>query len=126
MTAMLVTRPVVRSFRWRFVAEAASWVRAGGHAVVWLTARKARLVFTRPGADDDGDLGHWSVLDIGRTDYAVARRGPLAGMAYVRVPHDCYRIVRARVTRDSIHPGPTRSIELDCLACGACCRDNRV
>lgn len=47
-------------------------------------------------------------------------------MGYVRVPHDCYSIVRSRVVRDSIHPGPTRDLELDCLACAACCKDNRV
>ncbi|MCL2450901.1 MAG: YkgJ family cysteine cluster protein, partial [Polyangiaceae bacterium] len=52
--------------------------------------------------------------------------GPFAGLAYVRVPHDCYSIVRDRAARDSIHPGPTRDIDLDCLQCGACCRDNRV
>ena len=28
--------------------------------------------------------------------------------------------------RDSVHPGPTRELELDCLDCGACCKDNRV
>jgi hypothetical protein len=121
-----VTRPVVRSFKWPFIEEAASWVRAGGHAVVWLSPRKARLVFSRPREGDDFDLGRWSALDLGRSDYSVAGRGTFAGMAYLRVPHDCYSIVRERTVRDSIHPHPTRELVLDCLACAACCKDNCV
>jgi hypothetical protein len=126
MPATRVDRPVVRSYSARFVDEAAAWVRAGGHAVVWIAPRKARFVFTRPRKGDENDLGWWSALDLGRSDLSVARRGPFAGMAFIRIPHDCYTIVRERVVRDSIHPGPTRRMHLDCLACGACCRDNRV
>lgn len=66
------------------------------------------------------------MLDLGRSGYSIARSGPFAGMGYLRVPHDCYSIVRGRVVRDSIHPDPTRDLDLDCLACAACCRDNRV
>jgi hypothetical protein len=123
---MRVVRPVVRSYRSPHLAQAAAWVRAGGHAIVWISPRKARLVFTRPKAGDDQDLGRWSVLDLGRTEVRLARRGPFQGMAFIPVPHDCYAIVRSRVVRDSIHPEPTRTLELDCLACGSCCRDNRV
>jgi len=123
---MRVVRPVVRSFRSPYFAEAASWVRSGGHAVVWIAPRKARLVFRKPREGDDRDLGYWSALDIGQLDYSVFRSGAFKGMAYVRVPHDCYGIVRERIVRDSIHPRPSRTMELDCLECGACCRDNRV
>ncbi|MGH7295383.1 MAG: YkgJ family cysteine cluster protein [Polyangiaceae bacterium] len=123
---MRVVRPVVRSFKWPYLAEAAAWVRAGGHAVVWIAPRKARLVFARPAGDDWADLGYWSALDMGRTDYRVARRGPFTGMAYLPVPHDCYAIVHDRIRRDSVHPRATRALELDCLQCGACCRDNHV
>lgn len=123
---MRIERPVVRSFRAPHVEEAAAWVRSGGHAVVWITPRRARLVFQHPRKGDEHDLGWWSVLDIGRSEYKVARGSTFAGMAYVRVPHDCYAIIRARVVRDSIHPGPRRSLDLRCLECGACCKDNRV
>jgi hypothetical protein len=123
---MRVTRPVVRSYTWRHREKAAAWVHRGGHAVVWRDPRRARLVFPRPRSGDDCDLGWWAVLDLGRSDYSVARSGPFAGMGFLRVPHDCYSIVRDRVVRDSIHPEPTRELDLDCLACGACCRDNRV
>jgi len=123
---MRVVRPVVRSYKWPYLEQAAAWVRAGGHAVVWIAPRKARLVFGKPAGRDEDDLGYWSVLDLGKTDYRVARRGPFAGMAFIRVPHDCYAIVRDRVKRDSVHPEATRALELDCLECGACCKDNRV
>ncbi|HEX3346067.1 MAG TPA: YkgJ family cysteine cluster protein, partial [Polyangiaceae bacterium] len=123
---MRVVRPVVRSYRWPHLEEAASWVHAGGHAVVWLAPRKARLVFRRPKKDDENDLGNWSVLDMGLSDHRVVRRGPFAGLAFILVPHDCYAIIRFRVVRDSVHPGPTRELDLDCLECGACCKDNRV
>ncbi len=123
---MRVIRPVVRSFRPPHLEQAAAWVRAGGHAIVWIAPRKARLVFARPRKGDVGDLGKWSALDMGRIGWFVATHGPFAGMAYVRVPHDCYGIVRDRVVRDSIHPHATRTIDLDCLECGACCKDNRV
>jgi Fe-S-cluster containining protein len=66
------------------------------------------------------------MMDLGCSTYQVARSGCFAGMAFVRVPHNCYMIVRERVERDSIHAGPTRELELDCLACGCCCKDNRV
>jgi Fe-S-cluster containining protein len=123
---MRVRRPVVRSYVPPYLPEAAAWVRAGGHAIVWIAPRKARLVFARPREGDEHDLGWWSVLDLGQTTYRVARRGPFAGMAFLRVPHDCYSIIRERIERDSVHPRATRTLDLDCLACAACCKDNSV
>jgi Fe-S-cluster containining protein len=123
---MRVVRPVVRNYTLPHIDRAAEWVRAGGHALVWIAPRKARLVFARPRKGDELDLGWWSVLDLGRWKYRVAKRGPFEGMAFVAVPHDCYSIVRERALRDSIHPEATRTLELDCLACGACCKANAV
>ncbi len=94
--------------------------------MVWIAPRKARLVFARPREGDEFDLGWWSVLDLGMARYRVARRGPFAGMGFLRVPHDCYSIIRDRIVRDSVHAGPTRELALDCLRCAACCTDNRV
>jgi hypothetical protein len=93
---------------------------------VWKTPRQARLVFARPRAGDQEDLGYWSLLDLGRSEYRIVQSGTFAGMAMAPIPHDCYAIVRERIVRDSIYPGPRRELSLDCLACGACCRDNRV
>ena len=121
-----VTRPIVRSFQARFVREAARHVRGGGHAVVWDAPSSARLVVTKPDKDNESDLGRWSMLDLGRWRYTIVKTGALKGLAFMRVPRDCLDIVRHRAERDSILPGPTRNVSFDCLACGACCRDNRV
>ncbi len=126
MPVRRIVRPVVRSFVWRFRANAASWVRAGGHAIVWVTSRQARLVVERPRAGDESDAGLWSALDLGRSEFVTVARGPFRGLATLRIPHDCYSIVRSRILRDSIHEGPTRALGLDCLSCAACCKANRV
>jgi hypothetical protein len=122
-----VTRPVVRSFHERFIREAARYVRAGGHAIVWTAAPKERatLVFRKP-VHDDSDLGFWAVMDLGKQRYRVEDQGALAGLATFKVPRDCEDIVRHWVERDSVFEGPTRTMVLDCLTCGACCRDNKV
>lgn len=56
----------------------------------------------------------------------MRKTGPFAGLATVKVPDDALHIVRRRAERDSIHPEATREVDFDCLACGACCRDNEV
>src|SRR5258708_6662947 len=78
MPASRVVRPVVRSYQPPHFERAADWVRAGGHALVWIAQRKARLVFARPRDGDEHDLGWWSVLDLGATSFSVAKRGPFA------------------------------------------------
>jgi Fe-S-cluster containining protein len=134
-----VVRPVVRAFRREFEKEAAAHVRAGGHAVVYETVYEAqgggaspaarrgvRLVFQKPRGRAASDLGYWSLLDLGLTRWSTIQRGPLRGLAFARVRGDAVEIVRDRVDRDSVHPGSTRTMQLDCKACAACCRDNRV
>ncbi len=123
---MLVARPVVRSFEATYLREAGAHVRGGGHAVVWDSPKRARLVVSRPKRGDKVDLGLWAIYDLDLLRYATIERGALAGLAFVRVPKECLEIVRHRAERDSVYPGPTRTMRLDCLACGACCRDNRV
>jgi hypothetical protein len=124
-----VTRPVVRSFNERYIREAARYVRGGGHAIVWGPdegqKKRATLVFRKP-VGDDNDLGFWAVMDLGKHRYRVEDAGALAGLATFKVPRDCEEIVRHWVERDSVFEGPTRTMVLDCLTCGACCRDNRV
>jgi Fe-S-cluster containining protein len=76
--------------------------------------------------DDEGDFGLWSLLDLGKQRARIEERGTLKGLARALVPADCLDIVRRRAERDSEHPEPTRTVDFDCLACGACCRDNEV
>ncbi len=124
--SIAVERPLVRSFVARFVREAAAHVKAGGHAVVWDGERSARLVFRPPARGDMTDLGRWALLDLGLSRFRVPSGGALQGLAVARVPRDCLEIVRARAERDSVHPGATRWMTLDCLHCAACCTHNRV
>lgn len=121
-----VARPVVRSFKKKFAAEAARWVRAGGHAIVWEAPRRAVLVFREPREGDEMDLGEWAVLDLGKQRWSVETRGPFAKLATSLVPRPHLDVVERWIERDSEWPGPTRTVSFDCLACGACCRDNEV
>jgi hypothetical protein len=126
MSAVRVVRPVVRSFQLPFEKEAALHVRAGGHALVWAGKDRVRLVFQVPVGDEEKDLGYWSLLDLGAHRWARETRGALRGLAVARVARDSVDIVRARAERDSVHPRSTRVMRLDCEACAACCRDNKV
>ncbi len=122
----LIERSVVRQFKASFAKEAAEHVRAGGHAIYWETAKRARLLVPAPAKGDWTDLGAWSFYDLGLERWRIGKEGPFRGLATLLVPRDALHIVRRRAERDSIHPGPTRTTEFDCLACGACCRDNEV
>lgn len=126
MPSERVDRPVVRSFKEKFLANAIRWVRSGGHAIVWRSESRARLYTRAPKDGDERDLGYWAMLDLGRSSWSVSLEGPTRGLAFIAVPADCQDIVRSWCTRDSIHEGPTRAVHLDCLECGACCRNNEV
>ena len=121
-----VVRPIVRSFHARFVKEAVAWVKKGGHAVYWESSTRARLVIPVPKKLDVGDLGYWSVLDLGTSRYETHATGRFRGLSSLRVPRSCNDIMKRRATRDSVHAGPHRTVNFDCLECGACCRDNEV
>lgn len=72
------------------------------------------------------DLALHSILDLGKQRYEISQRGVTKGLATTLVARDCNGIVKQRIERDRHHPGATRTIELDCLACGACCYSNNV
>ena len=93
MGAQVVTRPVVRSFKSAYLKEAARHVRGGGHAVVWESETRARLVLPKPNDADPGDLAQWSILDLGKSRYRTIKEGPLEGFATIMVPRDCHGIV---------------------------------
>ena len=46
-------RPIVRSFKKKYVKEAAAHVRAGGHAFIWENDARALVVFGTPDEGDD-------------------------------------------------------------------------
>jgi uncharacterized protein len=121
-----VVRPLVRSYSNRERASASAHVRAGGHAILWMTAKRAMLVVPFFDDDDIAAFGWWSILDLRKQRYRVIREGVLKGLIETLVPRDCHRIVRERIQRDVAHPGAVRRITLDCLKCGACCLSNEV
>lgn len=126
MSSIAVERPVVRSFTHRFLRNAIAWARAGGHSVVWGPASRALLVLPKPDRADVDDLARWSLMDLDLHRWTEPKRGPMRGLATRRLPVELHEIVRNRALRDAVHRGPTRKVRLDCLACGACCRNNEV
>ena len=62
-------RPIVRSFKPKYVKEAAAHVRAGGHAVIWEQEKRALLVFPKPAGDNPDDFNTstvwWYVRNTG-------------------------------------------------------------
>jgi Fe-S-cluster containining protein len=125
---MSVARPVVRQFKEKYAREAARHVRAGGHALVWSGEgrKKATLVLPPIDTENEHDLGYWALLDMGKYKWDLPKTGPYRGLAYASVPRSCFDIVTARAERDAGWEGATHTVELDCLACGSCCRDNKV
>lgn len=127
-----IRRPIVRSFSETFSLEAATWVKQGGHAVVWQEhpshsgKKRAKLVVPPPKRNDRSDLHLFSILDIGKKLYKIEKTGLFQGLASCLVQKSSEWIVKRRIERDSIFPAPTHLVSLDCLACGQCCKANWV
>ncbi len=119
-------RPLVRSYDAENTEKAVAHVRRGGHAIVWETKSRAKLVFQRPAADNPDDYGAWAVYDMRKWRWSNPKDGPFAGLSTMVVPKDSHWIVNQRVERDSVHRGSTRPFDIDCLDCGACCHQNEV
>lgn len=124
-----VTRPVWRSFTQRYLANAATHVRAGGHALVWKRGPASPIAWMLVPCDADGDvpeLSFWSILALEKNTYELVRGGCAKGLAILRIPRAYEQAVEEWCERDSIWPGTTRDVAFDCLECGSCCRDNHV
>ncbi|WP_437543465.1 MULTISPECIES: YkgJ family cysteine cluster protein [unclassified Sorangium] len=126
MSAYVVSRPVWRRFRPRFLSRAAAHVRAGGHAAIVLPDERVDLLLS---IGEDGkltELGLWSLLSIEQQRFRRVGEGPAKGLATARVKRQYEGSVLDWCERDSTHPGAIREVALDCLACGACCHDANV
>jgi Fe-S-cluster containining protein len=126
MSVYEVVRPVWRRFGSGSMARAAAHVRRGGHAVV---DREDRGIDLLLGVDDKGkitELGLWSILAIEQQRWRRVKEGPAAGLAMARVRGRYEGSVLDWCDRDRVHRGSTRTLHLDCLACGACCHDANV
>lgn len=126
MSAYKVVRPVWRRFQSKWLQRAADHVRKGGHAAVDREDGGVDLIL---GVDAQGkitELGLWSVLAIEQQRWRRVKDGPARGLATLRVRERYEGAVIDWCERDSIHRGPTRTIHLDCLDCGACCHEANV
>ncbi|WP_437765253.1 YkgJ family cysteine cluster protein [Sorangium sp. So ce327] len=126
MSAYVVSRPVWRRFRPRFLSRAAAHVRAGGHAAIVLPDERVDLLLS---IGEDGkltELGLWSLLSIEQQRFRRVGEGPAKGLATARVKRQYEGSVLDWCERDSTHPGAIREVALDCLSCGACCHDANV
>jgi Fe-S-cluster containining protein len=124
---VFVTRPVWRSFHPRFLARAAAHVRAGGFAAVLHPGGRVRLLLPRERSGGLTEAALWALLAIDLRRWGSPRTGAARGLASAWLALDEDKdIVREWCERDAKNPSSTRRIRLDCLACAACCRDNRV
>lgn len=127
MSATVVDRPVWRSFRPQFLKEAVRHVRAGGFSAVVFGEDRIKLLLPRERSGELTVPALWVLLAIDMRRWGYAKAGPAKGIAAAWVKTDEDRaIVREWCDRDAKHPGPTRQMRLDCLACGVCCTFNRV
>jgi uncharacterized protein len=121
-----LARPVWRSFRPRFLENAVAHVRRGGFAVLLLPDRNMKLLLPRTPEGSLTEMARWALLALDVRRCGTVRKGPARGLAVARARPRDRDILREWCERDGTCPRSTYRMELDCRACGACCRDNRV
>jgi hypothetical protein len=126
MSAYKIVRPVWRSFSPRFLGRAAAHVRKGGHAVVEREQGGIEMLLGVDRAGKITELGLWSILAIEQQRWRRVKEGPAKGLAVAKVKPNYEGSVLDWCHRDSIHPGPTRTVRFDCLDCAACCHTANV
>jgi len=97
--AVKKTRPVVRSFRAAFSKNALTWVRAGGHAIVWESAKKAWLVVPKPAPNHPEDKGLGQRLHRDKTTTVRFDASPHQGP-------ELFNIGKARKPAGNVKTGP--------------------
>jgi Fe-S-cluster containining protein len=126
MSAYVVERPIWRRFRPQFLARAAAHVRAGGCAAIVGERGDVRVLLP---VDEKGkitELGQWALLSVEQQRWRRVHDGEAKGLASARIQPNYAGSVLDFCDRDSVHSGSTRTIELDCLKCAACCHDANV
>ena len=121
-----VVRPIWRRFAPRFLEHAAQFARSGGFAAVALSDDCVEALFA-PG--DDGELrphAEWALASVDGAEVSTVTEGCATGLARARLDADRSYTVLDWCDRDAVHPGPTRAMRLDCVACTACCQEARV
>jgi uncharacterized protein len=126
MSKTLIQRPVWRRYAPRFLEEAAGYVRAGGFAAIVHAEREIEMLLGVDELGEPTEFALWAVLALEQQRTRVVTSGPAKGLRVARVGRHSLEAVLDWCERDSVHPGPTRRIRLDCLDCAACCHDSNV
>lgn len=125
-----IRRPVWRSFKEKWLKNAAIWVRSGGCALVWRqTAQKQPSAWMLLPMEPDGtmtEFPYWAMMAVYRENFSPILRGTAKGLAWSRVQHCYEHEVESWCERDSMYEASSREVSFDCLECGACCTKNRV
>lgn len=124
--AATIVRPVWRRFRPRWLARAAAHVRAGGCAAIVDERNDVRVLLPVNAKGKLVELARWALLSIDHRRTTRVSDGPAKGLATAHIDARHGGSVLDWCTRDAMHDGATRSFELDCIACGACCHDANV
>lgn len=126
IASALVVRPVWRRFAPRFRELAIAFVQAGGFAAVVHSEDRVEALFM---VGSDGALlpfAAWAMASIEHAEFTFHGDGSAAGLAFAFLDTDRSWTILDWCERDAVHPGPTRSMRLDCVACTACCQDADV
>jgi hypothetical protein len=124
---VIVERPIWRRYRPRFAAHAVAHVKRGGFAVIVPDDDSPVRVYLPTGARGRiTELGEWAMLSIDHRRWRTVKDGLAKGLVEVRVRKEFEGSVLDWCARDAVHEGPLRALDLDCLACGACCRGSYV
>ena len=126
MSTPSVERPVWRRFRPRWLARAAAYVRAGGHAAIVDERNSVEVLLPVDERGKLSELGLWALLSIEQRRSRRVKTGPAKGLAHVRIRPRFRPAVLDWCARDAMHEGPTREMPLDCMTCAACCHDADV
>lgn len=121
-----VDRPIFRRFIPRFRERAAAHARAGGASVIARDDSRLELFLPTDPTGRISELGLWALLAIEQKRWRRLTSGPEKGLATALVTGDFVEVVLDMCERDSVHEGPTRAVDFDCLACGACCQEANV
>jgi Fe-S-cluster containining protein len=114
-------QPIWRRFR-AGDAEAAHRHASKGGIAVWSCDDHPGLLLPRTRGGELAELAHWALLALGVERWVDAR----PGIAAARLGPEAEDTVAGFCARDQDREGHVERVELDCLACGACCRQSRV
>lgn len=126
VTATIIVRPIWRRFRPQWLSRAAAHVRAGGCAAIVDKYDNMTVLLPVDAKGKLPELARWAVLAIEHRRTTRVAHGPAKGLATTRIKPEYAGSVLDWCTRDVVHAGSTRTFELDCIACGACCHDSNV